>query len=65
MQNVLNHILKRKISTERIDNMASGTAVSALDRRVQHMLTMQSNQPQPPPKTFATLSNPIQKPQES
>jgi hypothetical protein len=64
MQKILNQILKRNISTERVDNMPSGLAVSALDQRVQHMLALQALQPPPQRKTFGDLSNPIQKPQE-
>jgi hypothetical protein len=64
MQKILNQILKRNVSTERVTNMPSGIAVSALDHRVQHMLALQSLQPPPPRKSFGDLSNPIQKPLE-
>jgi hypothetical protein len=61
MRKLLNHILKRKVSTERVDNMPSGIASSALDRRVQNMLALHATQPLPPPQPFKVLSNPIQK----
>lgn len=64
MQNILDQLLKRKISTERVTNMPSGIAVSALDQRVQHMLALQALQPVPQRRTFGDLSNPIQKPPE-
>lgn len=64
MQKILNQILKRRVSTERVDNMPNGIAVSALDQRVQQMLAMQALKPSPQRRTFADLSNPIQKPLE-
>jgi hypothetical protein len=64
MQKILNHILKRKISTERVENMPSTAAVSALDRRVQQMLALQATQPLPQSQSFKVLLNPFQKPQE-
>lgn len=64
MQKILNQILKRNVSTERVENMPSGIAVSALDDRVKHMLALQALRPLPKRRTFGDLSNPIQKPHE-
>jgi hypothetical protein len=59
VQKILNHILKRKVSIQRIEDSASIIAASALDRRVQKMLALQSNQPLPQQAHFQHLSNPI------
>jgi hypothetical protein len=64
MQKILNQILNRKVSTERVTNMPSALAVSALDQRVQQLLALQALKPLPRRRTFGDLSNPIQKPQE-
>lgn len=64
MQKILDQLLKRRISIERVTNMPSGTAVSALDQRVQHLLALQALKPLPQRMTFGDLSNPIQKPQD-
>jgi hypothetical protein len=64
MQKILNQILNRKVSTERVTNMPSAIAVSALDQRVQQLLALQALKPLPRRRTFGDLSNPIQKPQE-
>jgi hypothetical protein len=60
MQKLLNHFLNRKLSTQRIENMPSNIAVSALDKRVNQMLAMRATQPLPQPKPLPVLSNPIQ-----
>jgi hypothetical protein len=62
MQKLLNTLLKRNVSTQRVDDMASVQAVSALDRRVNKMLSLQATQPVPQPHQFAHLSNPNQIP---
>jgi hypothetical protein len=64
MQKILNQILNRKVSTERVTNMPSAIAVSALDQRVQQLLALQALKPLPKRRNFGDLSNPIQKPQE-
>jgi hypothetical protein len=64
MQKILNQILNRKVSTERVTNLPSAIAVSALDQRVQQLLALQALKPLPRRRTFGDLSNPIQKPQE-
>lgn len=64
MQKILNQILTRKVSTERVTNLPSGIAVSALDQRVQHLLALQALKPLPQRRTFSDLSNPIQKPEK-
>jgi hypothetical protein len=61
MKKILNHILKRKVSTERVDNLPSGVAMAALDKRVQHFMDGQASQGAPQPRSFAELSNPLQK----
>ncbi len=58
MQKILNHILKRNISTQRVDDIASVLATSALDRRVQHMLALQAGQPSPQLDHFKHVANP-------
>ncbi len=65
MQKIINQFLNRKISTQRIDDLPSTVAVSALDKRVNQMLAMQSLQPLHQPKQFQSLSNPIQLPANS
>jgi hypothetical protein len=57
--------MKRKVSTQRVDDMASNQAVAALDRRVNTMLMRSATNPIPQPRHFEALSNPIQKPSNS
>jgi hypothetical protein len=59
MQRILNRILKRNVSTKRVEDTASMLAVSALDRRVQHMMALQATQPLPQIEHFKHISNPI------
>ena len=64
MQKIINQILTRRVSTERITNLPDGMAVSALDQRVQQLLALQALKPLPQRRTFSDLSNPIQKPEK-
>ncbi len=61
MQKLLNHIMRRNVSTERVDNMVADQALIALDKRVIRMLAAHSAQPAPQSRHFEVLSNPIQK----
>jgi hypothetical protein len=63
MQKVLNLIMKRKVSTKRVDDMADARARMALDKRLNRMLAAHATQPVAAPRHFEPLSNPIQKPQ--
>jgi hypothetical protein len=64
MQKVLDLLLKRKISTQRVDDMPNAQARAALDQRMNRMLALHSNVPLPQ-RAFAPLSNPIQNRQDS
>jgi hypothetical protein len=62
MKKFLKRVMNRKVSTQRIDDMPSFIAVSALDRRVNQMLAMHASQPLPGSVRLQTLSNPTQMP---
>ncbi len=60
MRNVLNLIMKRKLSTQRVDDMPDAMARTALDQRLHQMLALHALQPAPQQRHFVPLSNPIQ-----
>ena len=60
MQKVLNLIMKRKVSTQPVDDMADNQARIALETRLNRMLALHASQPVQSPRGFAPLSNPIQ-----
>jgi hypothetical protein len=62
MKKFLKRVMNRRVSTQRIDDMPSFIAVSALDRRVNQMLAMHASQPLPSSVRLQTLSNPTQMP---
>jgi hypothetical protein len=62
MEKFLKLVMKRKISTERVDAMADGVARAALDKRFGLMMDQQANKPAPLPRSFAPLSNPLDHP---
>ncbi len=62
MNKFLRRMMNRKVSTQRIDDMPSFIAVSALDRRVDQMLALQATQPLPQSLQLQILSNPTQMP---
>ncbi len=64
MQKVLNLLLKRKISIQRVDDMPNAGARTALDQRMNRMLALHSDVPMPQ-RAFAPLSNPTQIRQDS
>jgi hypothetical protein len=64
MQKVLNMLLKRKISTQRVENLPNSLACTALDQRMNRMLALHVDVPLVQ-RQFAPLSNPIQNQQNS
>lgn len=62
MNKFLRRMMNRKVSTQRIEDMPSFIAVTALDRRVNQMLALQANQPLPQSIQLQILSNPTQMP---
>ena len=61
MQKVISLFTRRKVSTQRVDDMASNAARIALEQRLNRMVAAHAALPEPQRKTFAPLSNPIQK----
>jgi hypothetical protein len=61
MEKLINLLMKRKISTARIDAMPDGLARAALDRRYLALLDEQARKPAPVPPSFGPLSNPLDK----
>jgi hypothetical protein len=55
MQRILNLLLKRKQSTQRVDDMPSGAARAALDQRLNRLLASHANQPVQVARQFAPL----------
>lgn len=64
MRRVLDLLLRRKISTQRVDDMPNAQARAALDKRMNQMLSLHTDVAAPL-RVFAPLSNPIQNPQVS
>lgn len=62
MNKFLRRMMNRKVLTQRIEDMPSFIAVTALDRRVNQMLALQANQPLPQSIQLQILSNPTQMP---
>jgi hypothetical protein len=62
MEKLFDMILKRRLSTARVDAMPDGMARTALDRRLGVMLEQHARAPVPPPRSFAPLNNPLEHP---
>jgi hypothetical protein len=58
MRDLINKLWTPKQSTQRVDDMASGQARSALDQRLNRMLTQHASQPAPQVRHFETLTDP-------
>jgi hypothetical protein len=61
MEKLISLILKRRLSTARIDAMPDGMARAALDRRYSALVEELARKPLPPPRSFAPLGNPLEK----
>jgi type IV secretory pathway ATPase VirB11/archaellum biosynthesis ATPase len=58
MRDLINRMLTRKQSTQRVDDMAAGAARAALDQRLNRMLVQHANQPAPQARQFDALKDP-------
>ena len=58
MRDLINKIMTRKQSTQRVDDMPSGAARAALDQRLNRMLVQHANEPAPQARQFETLLDP-------
>jgi hypothetical protein len=60
MQKIINAVLKRNMSTQRVDDMPNTMATAAMNLRMNRLLQHQALQPLPR-RQFDVLSNPNQK----
>jgi hypothetical protein len=65
MKTILALLNRNKISTQRVDDLASQSARSALDLRMQRMLAYHASQPQPQPQHFPALQQAAPQPQSA
>jgi hypothetical protein len=62
MKTLIAFLNRKKISTQRVDDMASAIACSALDQRLQRMLAHHARQPECAVMQYPPLQNPLAQP---